>query len=69
MPELISFFDNPLELAKSSLKNLTAFKDPHAQRGSAYLLSGLIKALGILTVEKLEVFKFLEESSAETKKE
>lgn len=61
LPNLIGFFDNPLKIAENLLASLKKEDNPDNMRGSAYLLAGFVKGLGIKYFEKMKIFDFVME--------
>lgn len=64
----MNFFDNPQGLIETTIQNLPFESDIKHKKGQAYLIAGLVKGLGVNYIEKLNIFKYIEED-LESKKD
>lgn len=62
IPDLFIFFEDPLALVQFNLKSVLEEKNMDVQRGQAYLISGLIKGLGVRTIEEQNIQALFENS-------
>ena len=64
----MSFFDNAKGLIEKNISNLPFEPTTQQRKGQAYLIAGLIKGLGVGYIEKLNLFKYIDED-LESKKD
>ncbi|EGR27417.1 hypothetical protein IMG5_195990 [Ichthyophthirius multifiliis] len=67
--DLMNFFENSPALIEKTVQNLPFEPTYEQKRGQAYLISGLLKGLGIAQFEALNMFKYLETDSLDQKKD
>ncbi|KAL4445680.1 hypothetical protein ABPG74_006231 [Tetrahymena malaccensis] len=67
LPDLMSFFDNPKGLVEKTIQNLPFEPNVKQKKGQAYLVAGLIKGLGVNSIEQLNIFKYIDEDLEQKK--
>lgn len=64
----MNFFENASALIEKTIQSLPFEPTVAQKKGQAYLIAGLVKGLGVAYIEKLNIFKYIDED-LETKKD
>lgn len=59
--DLINFIEKPEFVISKSLKSMNQDANPQHKRATAYLISGLVKGMGLAHIERLGVLRFCED--------